>query len=66
MPQSTAPVDRLQPRLGFLQSVDQAVDRFPVTVDRAVDRSVSVYLVHTGRPGGRPDPCIGRPDGQLC
>ena len=50
MPRLIAPVDRLKLRLGSFQSVDRAVDRFHATVDRAVDRSVFVHLVHTGRP----------------
>jgi len=39
----------------FFMSVDRrAVDRYPATVDRAVDRATLCTFVHTGRPGDRP------------
>ena len=66
MPWWTAPVDRLQLRLGSFQSVDRAVDRFHETDDRAVERSAFVHLVHTGRPGGRPAACCMRRFSLLC
>ena len=36
------------------------------TVDRAVDRSVFVHLVHTSRPGSRPAACCMRRFSLLC
>ena len=59
-------------RAACFQSVDRAVDRsLPwstrlflcmscIPVDRAVDRSAFVHLVHTGRPDGRPAACCMR------
>ena len=66
MPRSTAPVDRLQPRLDSFQSIDRAVDRFHATINRAIDRSAFVHLVHTGRPSDRPAACCMRRFSLLC
>jgi len=63
---TNAMVNCLQSRLGSFQSVDQAVDRFHAMVDRAVDRSTFVHLVHNGRPGGQPAACCMRRFSLLC
>ena len=58
---------RPAPTETWLLSVGRrAVDRSHATVDRAVDRSASMHLVHTGWPSDQPAPCIGQPGSRPC
>ena len=58
MHRSTGPVDRAQPRVGALQSVDRPVDRSPSAVDRT-GRPLPVHVcVHVGRPERSTEPLL--------